>query len=161
MARLKSLIYPGETLLLREGRSVVAILAWLIAPAVPLALMIWLVSHVEAFNAFLGILTLLFGALIGIFLFLGGFQFLMDFAFIGLSFDHWRIAVTDRRVLVRRGLLGGSHDEMARHDLEGCRYDRAGGKIVLTGANRELAIGCSQPQAARILKALGRDEAGN
>lgn len=160
MARLKKLLYPCETELLREGRSVFAILAWLVAPAAPLALVLWLMSHVELTNQFLDILIIIFGVFAALFLFLGGFQFLMDFAFIGLSFDHWRIAVTNRRVLVRRGLMGASHDEMARYEIENCLHDRAGGKIVLAGAGRELAIDCSQAQAGRILKALGRDEAG-
>lgn len=160
MARLKKLLYPGETELLREGRSVFTILAWLVAPAAPLALAVWLMSHVELTNQFLDVLVIIFGAFAALFLFLGGFQFLMDFAFIGLTFDHWRIAVTDQRVLVRRGLLGANHDEMARYDIENCLHDRTGGKIVLTGAGRELAITCSQRQAARILQALGRDEAG-
>lgn len=161
MARLKNLLYPDETELLREGRSVFTILAWLVAPAAPLALAVWFMSHVELTNQFLDVLKVIFGIFVALLLFLGGFQFLMDFAFIGLAFDHWRIAVTDQRVLVRRGLMGASHDEMARHDIENCLYDRTGGKIVLTGAGRELAIDCSQAQAERILKALGRDEAGN
>lgn len=161
MAQLKNLLLPGETELLREGRSVFAILALLVAPAVPLALVIWFMSHVELTNQFLDVLKVIFGVFAALFLFLGGLQFLMDFAFIGLSFDHWRIAVTDQRVLVRRGLLGASHDEMARHEIENCLYDRAGGKIVLAGASRELAIDCSQAQAGRILKALERDEAGS
>jgi hypothetical protein len=161
MARLKRLLYPGETELLREGRSVFAILAWLVAPAVPLVLAIWFMSHVELTNQFLDVLKVIFGVFVALFLFVGGFQFLMDFALIGVFFDHWRIAVTDQRVLVRRGLMGASHDEMARYEIENCLYDRAGGKIVLSGAGRELAIDCSQAQAGRILKALGRDEAGS
>jgi hypothetical protein len=159
MAQLKSLFQPGETELLREGQSVVAILAWMMAPTVPLAIAIWLISNVELFNQFTDILILIFGAFLALFLFFGGLQFLIDFAFIGLSFDHWRVAVTDRRVLVRRGLLGRGHDEMMRYDIETCLYDRAEGKVVLTGADRELAIPCNQRQAGRILAALGHEEA--
>ena len=45
MAQLKNLLLPGETELLREGRSVFMILAWMIAPAAPLVLVIWLMSY--------------------------------------------------------------------------------------------------------------------
>jgi hypothetical protein len=86
---------------------------------------------------------------------------LPGYAFTSLfSFDHWRVAVTDQRVLLRHGWRNIRRDEMMRHDIENCLYDRAGGKILLTGADRKLAIACNQRQAGRILAALGYDEAG-
>ena len=86
---------------------------------------------------------------------------LPGYAFTSLfSFDHWRVAVTDQRVLVRHGWRNIRRDEMMRHDIEACLYDRAEGRILLTGAGSELAIACSQRQAGRILAALGYDEAG-
>jgi hypothetical protein len=60
---------------------------------------------------------------------------LPGYAFTSLfSFDHWRVAVTDQRVLLRHGWRNIRRDEMMRHDIENCLYDRAGGKILLTGA---------------------------
>lgn len=76
------------------------------------------------------------------------------------SFDHWHVAVTERRVLVRHGGRNIRRDEMMRHDIEACLYDRAEGRIVLFGDGRALAIACNQREAGRILAALGYDEAG-
>lgn len=155
---LRKKLEPGERVALRLRRSIPASLAWIAMPAVPLLLMLVLTNYPEAINAWLD----LFPGLMAIFalvLFLMVFQLSFDISWFGVFFDHWRIVVTDRRVLLRRGLLGGRHDEIARHEIENCLYDRAGGKILLTGAGRDLAIACSQRQAGRILKALGRDEA--
>lgn len=156
---LKKKLGPGERVALRLRRSILATLAWTAMPAAPMLLMFALARHPEIINAWLdlfsGIMT--FMALI---LFVMALQLSIDISWFGVFFDHWRVAITDRRVLVRRGFLGARYDEMARHDIENCQYDGVGGKIVLTGAGRELAIACSQAQAGRILKALGRDEAG-
>lgn len=87
---------------------------------------------------------------------------LPGYALVGFFiFDHWRVAITNQRVLARHSWRNIRRDEMARHDIENCLHDMTGGKIVLTGAGRELAIACNQRQAPRILAALGYDEAGS
>lgn len=63
------------------------------------------------------------------------------------------------RLLARHRWRNIHRDEMVRYDIENCLYAKAGGKIVLTDAGHELGIDCSQAQAGRILKALGREEA--
>lgn len=70
----------------------------------------------------------------------------------------WRVALTDRRLLWRFDHDPMRYDAMALRDIASCRYYRAGGKIVVAGAGRDLVIDCGEAQAARILKALGRDE---
>lgn len=167
MARLKTLLYPGETVLLREERSFGEIAARVFvlfaAAGVLLTALYRAIGHIGRWLDSLGGTISLLTGILGLFLLA-----VFGPAILGLPFDrllprrssdHWRIAVTDRRVLVRRGLLGRGHDEMMRYDIENCLHDRARGKIVLTGAGRELAIACNQRQAGRILAALGRDEA--
>ncbi len=169
MARLKSLIYPGETILLREERSVGEIAARVVvlfAATGGLFMALYRgIGHIGRWLDSMGGMISLLTGLFAIFLLAVYWPVILtlpfDWLLSKLRSDHWRIAVTDQRVLVRRGLLGGGHNEMMRYDLEDCRYDRASGKIVLTGSGRELAIDCSQAQAVRILKALGRDEAGS
>lgn len=168
MARLKSPIYPGETVLLREDRSfgeIAARMAVQFAGAGGLFMALYYgYEHIDRWlNSLVGMVGPLIGLLVVVLLvgywpmtFIKPFKWLPTI----LRPDHWRIAVTDQRVLVRRGLLGRGHDEMMRYDIKTCLYDRAEGKIVLTGAGRELAIACSQRQAGRILAALGYDEAG-
>lgn len=79
-------------------------------------------------------------------------------AIMWVRFPAW--AITERRVLLRRGLLGAGHDEMARHDIGTCLYDKAGGRIVLTGGDRELTIACNQRQAGCAVAVLGSNDHG-
>ena len=86
---------------------------------------------------------------------------LLGYAFTGFfSLDHWRVAVTDRRVLVRHDWRNSRYDEMMRDDIETCLHDRAAGRILLSGGGRELAIACNRRQAGGILAALGYGDAG-
>ena len=158
-AGLRKKLAPGERVLLRVRRSIPAIMVWTAVPALPMLVMLLLMNHPEAVNAWLELFSGVM-VIVAFLLFLLVVQLSFDISWFGVFFDHWRIAVTDKRILVRRGLMGARHDEMARHEIENCLHDRTGGKIVLTGAGRELAIACSQRQAGRILQALGRDEAG-
>jgi len=153
---LRKILQPGERVLLRLRRPTAAILAWTVAPALPLLVLVLLLAYPDALNALLG----LFSGLMTIVVFLL-FMILLQVSFSmswsGLLFDHWRIAVTDRRVLLKRGLLGLRRDEMARADIETYAHDRAGGTLTLTGAGREVVIACSQAQAQLILAVLGRN----
>lgn len=158
-AGLRKKLAPGERVLLRVRRSIPTIMAWTAMPALPMLVMLLLMNHPEAVNAWLGLFSGVM-VIVALLLFLLVVQLSIDISWFGVFFDHWRIAVTDKRILVRRGLLGARHDEMARPEIESCFHDRTGGKIVLSGAGRELAIACNQRQADRILAALGYDEAG-
>jgi hypothetical protein len=168
MARLKSLTYPGETILLHEERSLGEITARVAASFAAAAALFKVSYHgTELFGRWLdnlgGTIGLVAG-LVAIVLLAMYWPVIFALPFGRLLSvlrpDHWRVAVTDQRVLLRRGLLGRGHDEMMRLDIETCLYDRAEGKILLTGTGRELAIACNQRQAGRILAALGYDEAG-
>ena len=166
MVRLKPLIYPGETILLREERSLGEIAVRVFAPFAGAGGLFYAVyygiGHIGGWLDSMGGMISLFAGLFAIFLLAVYWPVILALPFDWLlsrrRSDHWRIAVTDQRVLVRRGLMGGGHEEMMRYDIENCLHDRAGGKILLTGADHELAIACGQPQMGRILKALGRDE---
>lgn len=167
MARLKSLLYPGETVLLRLERPFWDIAVRVAAPFVVAVLLFEIMvrdfKYIERWVVSLGITGLAI-SLIALLLVMAFWHLLWATPFDWLLRkrrpDHWRIAVTDQRVMVRRGSLGGRLDEMMRHDIETCLYDRAEGKILLAGAGRELAIPCNQRQAGRILAALGYDAAG-
>jgi len=153
---LRRILLPGERVLLRLRRPTAAIVAWTIAPALPLLVVLLLLAYPDALSALLGQFSGLM-TIVVLLLFMILLQVSFSMSWIGLFFDHWRIAVTDRRVLVRRGLLGLRRDEMARADIETHAHDRAGGMLVLTGAGHELVIACSQAQVELILAALGRN----
>lgn len=164
MVPLRMVLSPGETVQLRLRRPLWGILLRIgLHSLPPLALFAAVGLSQEALDRVTEWANLLPGywpliAVLGVLLLL---TILPGYAFTSLySFDHWRVAVTDRRVLIRHGWRNIRRDEMMRHDIETCLYDRAEGKVLLTGAGRELAITCSQRQAGRILAALGHDEAG-
>lgn len=166
MARLKSLLYPGETVLLRLERPFWDIAARVTAPFVAAGVLFKIVfnsfNDIERWVVSLGIAGIVI-SLIALLLAMALWHLLwampFDWLFRKRRPDHWRIAVTDQRIMVRRGPLGGRLDEMMRHDIETCIHNRAGGKIVLAGAGRELAIACNPRQADRILEALAFETA--
>lgn len=153
---LRKILQPGERVLLRLRRPAAAIVAWTIAPALPLLVVLLLLAYPDALNALLGLYSGLM-AIVVLLLFIILLEVSFSMSWIGLFFDHWRIAVTDRRVLVRRGLLGMRRDEMARAAIENHAHDRAAGTLTLTGAGRRLVIACSRTEAGQLLKALGRN----
>lgn len=155
---LRKILLPGERVVLRLRRPAAAILAWTVAPALPLLIVILLLAFPDALDMLLGLFSG-FMTIVALLLFIILLQISFGISWIGLLFDHWRVAVTDRRVLVRRGLLGAGREEIARTDIETRIHDRAGGRLVLAGAGREIVIACSLAQAGRIMKALapGKD----
>lgn len=169
MARLKRLLYPGETILLREERSfgdvVARVFVSFAAVGVSFMALHRGIGHIGPWLDSLGGTISLLTGILAIFLLVVFWPVILGLPFDLLlarrSSDHWRVAVSDQRVLVRRGLLGRGHDEMMRYDIETCLYARAEGKIVLTGAGRDLAIACNQRQADRVVAALGYPEAGS
>lgn len=161
MIRLNIILSQGETVLLQLRRPLPGILFRVamraLPPLAPFAAVIIWPETLERVTEWLNLLPD-FWPLIGLVVVLLFITTLPGYALFSLSIDHWRVAITDQRVLARHSWRNIHRDEMARHDIESCLYDRAGGKITLTGAVRELAIACNQRQASRILKALGRDE---
>ncbi len=164
MVPLHTILFPGETVLLRLRRPLWGILFRVTLHSLPpLALFVAVGLSQEALDRITEWANLLPGywPIVAVLVVLFLLTILPGYAFTNFfSFDHWRVAVTDRRVLVRHGWRNIRRDEMMRHDIETCLYDRAEGKILLTGAGRELAIACNQRQVGRILAALGYDEAG-
>lgn len=153
---LRRKLAPGERVVLRLRRPLPAILAWVAVPVLPFAAMFLLLQYPEIINAWLGLFPGAM-ALLAVLALIILLQFSIDFAWLSLFtlfFDHWRIAITDRRVLVRRGLLGFGHDEIARG--KGCRaeYDVAGGRLVLWTGSGKLAFRCGETDAFRIVAAL-------
>jgi hypothetical protein len=163
MVPLRMVLFPGETVLVRLRRPLWGILIRVgLHSLPPLALFAAVGLSQEALDRITEWVNLLpgFWPLVAGLAVLTVLTILPGYAFASLfSFDHWRVAITDRRVLLRHDWRSIRRDEMMRHDIENCLYDRASGKILLTGVGRELAIACNQRQAGRILAALGRDEA--
>ena len=85
---------------------------------------------------------------------------LLPFAMFRLSVP-WRLAVTDRRLMVRWNMMaGGPYLEEIRFALiERIRYDKTHKELILHGPGRRVAIPCLKRRAKRILAALGRDPA--
>jgi len=165
MVPLRMVLFPGETVLARLRRPLWGILFRVgLHSLPPLALFAAVGLSQEALdritewaNLLPGIWKLIAGlAVLTVLTTLPGYAFASLF-----SFDHWGVAITDRRVLLRHGWRNIRRDEMARHDIETCLYDPAGGRVLLAGAGRDLAIACNQRQADRILAALGYPEAGS
>ena len=115
-----------------------------------------MLSHPDILNAWLDLLPGIL-SILALLLFVLLFQFSFDISWIGLFFDHWRVAVTDRRILVRRGILGTRHDEMARDDIESVRYDPAARRLFIAGGGDEIEIRCFDDEAERIRRALGSE----
>lgn len=81
-------------------------------------------------------------------------QVALPFLLLLFWLNRWQAAVTDRRVLVRRGFFRATHDEIALTEVEGVRHDWDGQQLTLTGNGRDLAINCSGRAAVRLLEAL-------
>ena len=80
---------------------------------------------------------------------------------IGLVFtilQFWRhrlrIAVTDRRILVRRGYSWRRHAAMDLHDISGFNYNLKSQMLLFYGNRRVLEIRCGLKTRARIIVAV-------
>lgn len=69
----------------------------------------------------------------------------------------WWVAVTDKRLLLRRWREPGRYDAVAPDDIERAEYDGKQGRFILHCGDRALFLTCTKWSARRILKALGRD----
>jgi hypothetical protein len=81
-------------------------------------------------------------------------QVALPFVFLAFWLNRWQAAVTDRRVLVRRGFFSAKHDEIALTEVADVRHDWDAQRLTLTGNGRDLAIHCGGRAAARLLEAL-------
>ena len=81
-------------------------------------------------------------------------QVALPFVLLLFWWNRWQAAVTDRRVLVRRGFFDATHDEIALAEVENVRHDWDAQQLTLTGSGRDLAIHCGGRAAARLLEAL-------
>lgn len=80
---------------------------------------------------------------------------------VGMVFmvlQYWRyrleIAVTDRRILVRRGISWRRHDAMDLRDVSTFDYNPKSRTLVLYGNGRILEIRCNLNTGARIVVAI-------
>lgn len=76
--------------------------------------------------------------------------------------DLWACAVTDRRILVRHGVLGRRYADMPLSHIADVRYDGPGRRLVFVAADYALQVRCREEFADRIIKALNeaREMAG-
>lgn len=74
----------------------------------------------------------------------------------------WRLAVTDRRLMVRWNMMAGGPylEEMDFALIERIRYDKTHRELILDGPDRRIAIPCFKRRAKRILSAMDRDAEG-
>lgn len=68
--------------------------------------------------------------------------------------DPWTVAVTDRRVLVRRWIFSRHYTDIHLSDIRQIDHDWQSGKLLLVGAKHAVEIRCNEREAAIILKAL-------
>lgn len=74
--------------------------------------------------------------------------------FVMFWLARWQVAVTDRRVLVRRGFYAVTHDEIALDEITDVSHDWDAGLLVLSGPGRSLEVPCDDRAAAKILETL-------
>lgn len=65
-----------------------------------------------------------------------------------------RIAVTDRRILVRRGISWRRHEAMDLRDISSFDYNPKSRTLLLYGNRRVLEIRCDRNTSARIVVAV-------
>ena len=81
-------------------------------------------------------------------------QVALPFVLLLFWWNRWQAAVTDRRVLVRRGFFRAAHDEIALAEVADVRHDWDAQRLTLAGNARELTIHCGGRAATRLLEAL-------
>lgn len=69
-------------------------------------------------------------------------------------YDPWMVAVTDRRVLVRKRLFGKHYTDMYLSGIERVEHDWKADRVILVGREHALEIRCNEHEAAAILEAL-------
>lgn len=69
-------------------------------------------------------------------------------------FDPWMVAVTDRRVLVRKRLFSKHFTDMNLSEIERVEHDWQADRVILVGREHALEIRCNNREAAAILEAL-------
>jgi hypothetical protein len=69
----------------------------------------------------------------------------------------WWIAVTDRRLLLRRWYEPERYDAFAVGDIGLAEYDTKAGRLLVHCGDRTLFLICGKSSAHRILTALDRD----
>jgi len=80
----------------------------------------------------------------------------LDVFLLGRWLERWRVAVTDRRVLQRKGPFGLRRIELDLSRLEDIQHDWRNGRLILATTNRILSIRCDEAVAQEILKALSQ-----
>ena len=93
---------------------------------------------------------------------LKGSLLILVFAFILWRSASWRLAVTDRRLMVRWNMMAGGPylEEIDFALIERIRYDRTHRELILDGPGRRIAIPCLKRRARRILSAMDREAEG-
>jgi hypothetical protein len=81
-------------------------------------------------------------------------MFPLDFFLLNRWFDRWRVAVTDRRIILRGGLFGLHRDELQLSEIDDVRHECRKCRLILAAGNHTLAIRCRNDGAARILESL-------
>lgn len=69
----------------------------------------------------------------------------------------WWVAVTDKRLLLRRWHEPGRYDAVALESIERAEHDRKRSRFILHCGDRTLFLTCPKWNARRIQKAVGRE----
>lgn len=140
--KLADLMHPDETILYRDPTtwSAKASLAFLTAVSAAAPVMVWYMKgFVDGFDW----LTL------GMF-----YAGLIPMAFQWKRHFGWKVAITGRRLLVRRHHDPDRYDEIALADILSAEPGEKGKNLLVKDATRTLAISAGKRKAAKILAAI-------
>ena len=146
--KLADLMHPDETILYRDPTtwSVKASLAFLAAASFAAPVM---VGYMKGFGDGFDWFTL------GMF-----YAGLIPMAFQWKRHFGWKVAITGRRLLVRRHHDPDRYDEIALADILSAESGEKGKNLLVEGAARTLVISAGKRKAAKILAALEAAKGG-
>lgn len=78
----------------------------------------------------------------------------LDVLLIAPLLNRWRVAVTDRRLLVRRWPFGLRRTEMRLAAVKDVRHEWRSKKVTLAGGGRAISIRCGECGAEELFEAL-------
>lgn len=73
----------------------------------------------------------------------------LDLLLLNRWLGRWRVAVTNRRIVLRKGPFGLWRDEMDLSRLADVRHEWRRGRLILAAADRTLTIRCSDAIAKK------------
>jgi hypothetical protein len=141
MAKLRKILEPGERVLARTPPRWVVWLTVVVVVATPAAMSFW-VAHIDDDERLQDVLWM--------FYFLGGLAMVGLLVLVPIL--RWRIMATDRRILVRHGLLRRELEEVDRDDVRAVRHD--GHALMIEGDGRQIETLCHPLTAGRMLAVI-------